>query len=204
VPTPSQTVGPYLAIGLTPLERREVAGAEEPGATWLSGRLLDGAGGAVPDGVVELWCGGTAQGGAAAPGAAAPTGGAAAADGAAAAGGAAATGGDPEEFWPDGFGRCLTGPDGEFSFLVRKPASLEGPSGREAPHLELLVFARGLLRSLRTRCYFPDEAELNETDPVLGGIEPRRRATLLASAGNGGLRFDIRLQGEAETVFFGC
>ena len=86
------------------------------------------------------------------------------------------------------FARCRTDGEGAFHFSVRK-----------THHLEVLLFARGLLRHLATRLYFPDAG--HDDDPVLQAIEPDRRHTLIAKAGEGGLRFDIRLQGEGETVF---
>jgi protocatechuate 3,4-dioxygenase beta subunit len=64
------------------------------------------------------------------------------------------------------------------------------------------VFARGLLKRLATRMYFPDEAEANEADPVLSALEPNERATLIAVPERDGLRFDIHLQGDDETTFF--
>jgi protocatechuate 3,4-dioxygenase, alpha subunit len=98
-----------------------------------------------------------------------------------------------------GWGRCGTDAEGRFSFLTVKPGSVD----RQAPHLAVQVFARGLLRQLFTRLYFPDEAAANAADPVLGGIpdEPLR-ATLVAEPDVDGLRFDVRLQGERQTAFF--
>ncbi|MEP7105895.1 MAG: protocatechuate 3,4-dioxygenase subunit alpha [Chloroflexota bacterium] len=95
------------------------------------------------------------------------------------------------------FGRCGTDPEGVFHFVIDKPAPRLG----QAPHLEVTVFARGLLRALATRMYFPEEAPANADDPVLE-LAGDRRETLVARADNGVLRFDIRLQGEGETVFF--
>ena len=108
------------------------------------------------------------------------------------------------EAWQgDQFARCRTDPEGAFHFLVSKPAPPAVTEGRrQAPHLELTVFARGLLRQLATRIYFPDEAKANAADPVLGLVEPERRATLVARADGGVLHFDVRLQGAGETVFF--
>jgi protocatechuate 3,4-dioxygenase alpha subunit len=109
------------------------------------------------------------------------------------------------EIWEPsiGFGRCRTDPEGAFHFLTAKPASAQTAEGRsEAPHLNLTVFARGLLRHLLTRVYFPDESAANENDPVLSLIDPARRPTLVARQDGQVLRFDIRLQGENETVFF--
>ncbi|MDQ6918693.1 MAG: protocatechuate 3,4-dioxygenase subunit alpha, partial [Candidatus Dormibacteraeota bacterium] len=108
------------------------------------------------------------------------------------------------EAWDgDQFARCRTDPEGTFHFLVRRPPAGTFAGGRsEAPHLELTVFARGLLRQLATRIYFPDEAAANDADPVLGLVEPDRRDTLIARAEGEVLRFDVRLQGARETVFF--
>ncbi|HXM56711.1 MAG TPA: protocatechuate 3,4-dioxygenase subunit alpha [Candidatus Dormibacteraeota bacterium] len=104
------------------------------------------------------------------------------------------------EAWEgDQFARCGTDPEGMFHFVVRKPAP--GPDGH-APHLNVTVFARGLLRHLTTRLYFPDEAGANAADPALNAVEPERRHTLVARDDSGVLRFDVRLQGEEETVFF--
>jgi protocatechuate 3,4-dioxygenase alpha subunit len=100
-----------------------------------------------------------------------------------------------------GFGRCATDVDGRYGILTLKPGvPKEDPS--EAPHLDITVFARGLLKQLITRMYFPDEPA-NEADPVLNGIgDEDARATLIARNANDGYQFDIRLQGERETVFF--
>lgn len=108
-----------------------------------------------------------------------------------------------EVWWDDRFGRCRTDAEGVFSFVVRKPAPVPGPNGAsQAPHLNVTVFARGLLRQLPTRIYFPDEEAANAADPVLALVEPELRGTLIARADNGVLRWDVRLQGEGETVFF--
>jgi protocatechuate 3,4-dioxygenase alpha subunit len=108
------------------------------------------------------------------------------------------------EAWQgDQFARCRTDSEGAFHFLVRKPAAVSGPEGRsQAPHLELTVFARGLLRHLATRVYFPEEEAANRADPVLERVPADRRPTLIARSEGGMLHFDIRLQGEGETVFF--
>jgi protocatechuate 3,4-dioxygenase alpha subunit len=101
------------------------------------------------------------------------------------------------------FGRCRTDPEGAFHFTVRKPAAIHGAGDREsAPHLTVTLFARGLLRQLVTRIYFPEEEEANREDPVLKLVDPSRRHTLIARRDGGVLNFDIHLQGDKETVFF--
>ena len=97
-----------------------------------------------------------------------------------------------------GYGRCPTDEDGEFHFLTVKP----GPVAGRAPHIDVILFARGLLLNLVTRIYFPDEEAANAADPVLAAVDPERRSTLVAHKDGDTLRFDIRLQGEHETVFF--
>ena len=102
------------------------------------------------------------------------------------------------------FGRSDTREGGKFAFVTVKPGRVAWPDGgTQAPHLELGVFARGLLKHAVTRMYFPDEAAANDADPVLARVDPDRRATLVARPEpDGTLRFDIRLQGDGETVFF--
>jgi protocatechuate 3,4-dioxygenase, alpha subunit len=99
-----------------------------------------------------------------------------------------------------GFGRCLTGTDGEYRFVTVKPGRTDEV---QAPHVEVSVFARGLLQRCHTRMYFPEESAANASDPLLRTIaDPDRAATLVALEEGDELRFDIRLQGERETVFF--
>ena len=150
--TPSQTVGPYYSIGLC---RRPEAELVHDGIR-LEGRLFDGRGEPIADGMVEIWD---------------PAGGR--------------------------WGRSGTDADGRFDFRVAKPGGAHG-----APHLEVLVFARGLLRHQLTRVYFPDEADANAADPVLAGLDADGRATLVAVPDGSGLRFDIHMQGGRATVFF--
>jgi protocatechuate 3,4-dioxygenase, alpha subunit len=101
---------------------------------------------------------------------------------------------EPARAW----GRCGTHPEGRFEFVLAKPPAVGG----EAPRYDVYVFARGLLRHQLTRLYFPDEPEANSADPVLSSLAPEERATLVAQADGDGLRFDIRMQGESQTVFF--
>ena len=97
-----------------------------------------------------------------------------------------------------GWGRAGTDAEGRYELTIAKPAARDG----QAPHLEAYVFARGLLRHQRTRIYFPDEHEANAADPVLSSLDEGERATLVAQDEGGALRFEIRMQGERETVFF--
>ena len=98
---------------------------------------------------------------------------------------------------------CGTDDEGWYEFVTVKPGPVPAPGGgMQAPHIDMSVFARGLLKRVVTRIYFPDEAEANAADPLLSSLPPERAATLVAAAsGDGELRFDIRLQGEGETVF---
>ena len=97
-----------------------------------------------------------------------------------------------------GWGRCGAEAEERYSFVTVKPGPVDG----QAPHLEMLVFMRGLLKPVLTRVYFPDEAEANERDPVLMGVPDEDRPTLVAEPTDRGFRFDVRLQGERQTVFF--
>jgi protocatechuate 3,4-dioxygenase alpha subunit len=101
-----------------------------------------------------------------------------------------------------GFGRCGTDAGGGFRFLTVKPGALDGPGGRQAPRVDLLVFARGLLKPVLTRMYFPDEEAANAADPLLSALPAEARRTLVARPAGDGLAFDVHLQGDAETAFF--
>jgi protocatechuate 3,4-dioxygenase alpha subunit len=185
-PTPSQTVGPFFHIGL-PDERadlftNQLVSPEDPDAVRIHGVVLDAQGAPVNDALLEIWQANRH--------------------------GRYAHPEDAREDVPLeegflGFGRCGTDDEGRYEFVTVKPGRVPAPGGRlQAPHIEMSVFARGLLKRLATRIYFPDEAEANEEDPVLSGLEPDARATLVASEEDGTLRFDVRLQGENETAFF--
>ena len=95
-------------------------------------------------------------------------------------------------------------PDGRYAILTVKPGVVPAADGSpQAPHIDVSVFARGLLKRVVTRIYFADEAAANAGDPVLSHVtDPDARTTLIAQATDDGYRFDIRLQGERETVFF--
>ena len=184
--TPSQTVGPYFAMRLPWPDGPYVVPSDTPGAVVIVGRVYDGAGNTIPDAMIETWQ-------------ADPDGRFAHPD-------------DPRGPSPSGyrsfrgFGRCETSADGSYRIVTLKPGALPAPGGSgdiEAPHLDVSVFARGLLDRVVTRMYFPDELAANAADPVLCSVEPARRATLIAVAEpEGHLRFDVRLQGDRETVFF--
>jgi protocatechuate 3,4-dioxygenase alpha subunit len=181
--TPSQTSGPFLSIGL--LDDRigsSVVSDDDPRAIRIRGRLLDGQGDPVVDGLVETWQAN-----------------------------AAGRYAHPDDARADvpledgflGFGRSGTDDGGWFELVTVKPGRVPMPDGRlQAPHLVVGVFARGLLKGLTTRLYFPDEEEANAADPVLSDLTDAERATLVASPEDSGLRFDIRLQGQNETTFF--
>jgi protocatechuate 3,4-dioxygenase alpha subunit len=179
-PTPSQTIGPFFGFALPWVEGPSVVADGTTGAIHLGGRLLDGAGDPIPDGLIETW---QADGEGRFPDAAEPSKGASGFR---------------------GFGRHSTDREGRYGVLTLKPGKVSGPDGAiHAPHILVSVFARGLLRRLVTRIYFPDEEAANAIDPVLASIkDARARATLIASKAEGGYVFDIRLQGEGETLFF--
>lgn len=187
-PTTSQTVGPYLHIGLSGLNCADLsAGLPDQGApkVVIEGRVIDGQGNPVPDGMIEIWQ--------------------------ADARGVYRHSDDPGYAGADdarsaftGFGRLPTEPDGSFRFTTIKPGRVAGPGGSlQAPHLVVSLFMRGLLKHLSTRMYFPDEAQANEEDWILQQVPAARRATLVAQrVENGELRWEVVLQGKGETVFF--
>jgi protocatechuate 3,4-dioxygenase alpha subunit len=184
--TTSQTVGPYLSIGLTWLNRAELAGPGVSGERIsVRGRVLDGDGNPVPDAMIEIWQA-NSQGKYAHP---------------------EDTQDKPIEPGFTGFGRVPTNDNGEFSFATIKPGPVPGPDNKpQAPHLVISVFARGLLRRLPTRIYFPDEPA-NAGDYALNLVGPARRSTLIArkiEGEEGALEWNVILQGPEETVFFDC
>jgi protocatechuate 3,4-dioxygenase alpha subunit len=180
--TPSQTVGPYLAIGL-PFEAGPfVVPTDTPGAIRIAGTVFDGEGAPIADNLIETWQ-------ADADGRFADLHGYAGASRLAGFRGFARVG------FEDG--------DGSFEIVTVKPGRVPGPGDvPQAPHIDVSVFARGLLDRCVTRIYFADEPQANAIDPVLRGVPANRRDTLLAEPIDGGYRFDIRLQGPGETVFF--
>jgi protocatechuate 3,4-dioxygenase alpha subunit len=185
IPTPSQTAGPYFHLGMT--ETRSVkciAGPQTKGErVWLTCRVLDGEGAPLNDAVIEIWQ--------------------ADADG---------KYNHPDDMqkktvdpgWV-GFGRMATEEDGSCEFETIRPGRVPGfGSGLQAPHLNVAIFARGLLKQLYTRVYFAGDPA-NSEDPVIALVPPQRRDTLMAepdAARPGHWSFDIHLRGEQETVFF--
>jgi protocatechuate 3,4-dioxygenase alpha subunit len=192
--SPSQTAGPYVHIGLTPnfaeitgvypedLGIRMVNDKTKGERVTIKGRVLDGTGTPLKDALVEIWQ--------------------ADADG---------LYNSPSEVRGSadanftGWGRCPSGmEDGVFTFETIKPGRVPYPDGRkQAPHITFWVVARGINLGLQTRMYFGDEEAANAEDPILGRIEHRVRVpTLIAQREGNVYTFDIRLQGENETVFF--
>jgi len=179
--TANQTVGPYLHIGLTWLNTDRIAGPGVKGERMIiQGRLLDGDGVGVGDGLVEIWQANAA--------------------------GRYAHPDDrrklPVEKGFRGFGRIPTDAKGRFRFSTVKPGRVPGPGGNlQAPHLSVTVFMRGLLKQLSTRIYFPGDPA-NAQDPLLKRVPAARRATLIARRkAKGVLEWNIVLQGRNETAF---
>ncbi len=179
-----QTVGPFFSIGFSWLYRDNLAGPGVSGErVEIAGRILDGDGNPVPDGIVEIWQA-NSQGKYAHPD-------------------------DTQEKRIEegftGYGRVPTDDAGRFRFTTIKPGRVPGPDGNlQAPHLEISVFTRGLLRRLVTRFYFPDERS-NAEDFALNLVEAGRRSTLIAKRideRSGVLEWNVILQGPGETVFF--
>lgn len=190
--TPSQTVGPFFKYGLTPNGEYEwndafTSDLVTPDTTGerirVEGCVFDGDGAPVPDCMLEIWQA-DAQGRFADP--------------------------KDKRALPNtafrGFGRAGTDGDGGYAFDTIKPGSVADPDGKpQAPHLLVAVFARGMLRHLYTRIYFGD-GNTNADDPVLALVPKDRRSTLIAQRQRNSdalvYKFDLRLQGDEETVFF--
>jgi protocatechuate 3,4-dioxygenase, alpha subunit len=184
-PTPSQTVGPFFQLCLT-AERgciKRIADTRTQGERiWLKVRVIDGDGIPVNDAMIEIWQ-------------------------------ANAEGkyNHPDDHQPKsidsefiGFGRLGTAEDGSCEFETIRPGRVPGPGNAlQAPHLNMAVFARGMLKQLSTRVYFAGDPA-NSEDPILALVPAGRRETLLAQpdVAAGHWHFDIHLQGAQETVFF--
>lgn len=182
-PTPGQTVGPFFHRAMAYPGDNELAVPGRPDSMRLHGVVFDGAGNPVPDALVELWQ-------------------------------ADARGRVPREpgslrrdGWRfTGFGRCATDGTGEYTFSTVRPGPVVTRTGAPgAAFVAVTVFARGLLHRLLTRAYLPaghgNTDDGLARDPLLAGLDPERRATLLAVPDEHGQRFDIHLQGPQETVF---
>lgn len=181
--SPSQTIGPFFHDAVALTGSNVVAGEEADGVRIrITGRVLDGEGEGIDDALVEIWQ--------------------------ADARGVYPHPADPYAARADatvlGFGRSETDANGRFTFETVKPGIATEAAGSTVPFIDVRVFARGLLRSLVTRLYFDDEA--NDADPLLAALDPDRRGTLIArrddSAGPITYHFDVKLQGDGETVFF--
>jgi protocatechuate 3,4-dioxygenase alpha subunit len=178
--TPSATVGPYLAIGLTWPDGIWAADEGTVGGVWIRCRVFDGADQVVPDALVETWQ-------------ADPDGGFASPE-------------DPRgaASYPGfrGYARSQT-LTGEYEIFTLKPGRVpDGEGGLQAPHIDVSLFARGILDRVVTRIYFADEADANAEDVVLRDLTEDQRRTLVATPSDDGYRLDFYLQGERETVFF--
>lgn len=172
-PTPGQTVGPFFGYALPYAGGSELVPPGHADAIRLHGRVLDGAGDPVPDALIEIWQADPA-------GVVSREAGSLHRDG----------------FTFTGWGRAATDNAGHYSFSTLLPGATT--PGR-APYFAVTVFARGLLNRLFTRAYLPGPDP--DGDPLLAAVDPARRSTLVASLDERGLVFDIRLQGEGETVF---
>lgn len=192
--TPSQTVGPFFHYMLTP---RDYGYPELVGNSLLTpdalgeririeGRVFDGDGAPVPDAMLEIWQA-DATGRYASP----------------------ADPNAPANATFKGFGRAPTSKDGVYVFDTIKPGRVTGPGGKPmAPHININLFGRGMLRHVFTRLYFADEVA-NAEDPILAlVVDPTARATLIAQRKPGATPptyvLDLHLQGPKETVFFAC
>jgi protocatechuate 3,4-dioxygenase alpha subunit len=184
IPTASQTVGPFFNFGLTADARLGVIAAKDVDGDRirLTFSVTDGEGAPTPgDCMIELWQADAA--------------------------GRYAHPLDPlhADARFHGFGRLETDQNGCCTFETVRPGRVAGPDGRlQAPHINVIVFARGLLRHLHTRVYFAGDPS-NSLDPVLALVPDERRATLMAQPCESDFtawRFEIRLQGDCETVFF--
>jgi protocatechuate 3,4-dioxygenase, alpha subunit len=184
--TTSQTVGPFFSIGMCTAIKEDLVGAGTTGErVTIQGRVLDGDGIPVPDAILEIWQANSY--------------------------GKYSHPEDQQDKLVEasfsGYGRFPTNDEGKFRFTTIKPGQVPDRDGKlQAPHIAVSVFARGLLRRLVTRIYFPDDPA-NATDFALNLVEPSRRETLIAKkiAGDSGtLKWNVILQGSEETVFFDC
>lgn len=171
--TPGQTIGPFFGYAL-PFERgNELVSPGSSGAIRLHGVVTDGAGAPVPDALVEIW---QADAAGVVP---------------------SATGSLHRDGWTfTGWGRASTDDEGHYTFTTVEPGAIQADS---APFIAVTLFARGLLNRLFTRAYVPGDRLAG--DRLLTSLPAERRQTLIAARDEHGLRFDISLQGDNETVF---
>jgi protocatechuate 3,4-dioxygenase, alpha subunit len=184
--TTSQTVGPFFSIGLTRMKQDNLVSPGTSGErVTIEGRVLDGDGKPVPDAIIEIWQA-NSHGKYAHP---------------------EDQQDKPLEASFTGYGRIPTDDEGKFRFTTIKPGQVPDLDGKlQAPHIVVSVFARGLLRRLVTRIYFPDDPG-NSKDFALNLVDATRRETLIAkkiAGASGSLVWNIILQGPNETVFFDC
>lgn len=180
-PTPGQTVGPFYGYALPYEKDRELLAPGSPGSIRLQGTVYDGAGHPIPDAILEIWQPDS-------DGKVVHRTGSLVRDG----------------YTFTGFGRSAVGNTGVYTFTTVNPGSTEPVPGKPAaaPFISVAVFARGLMNRLFTRVYLPENEEALAADPLLSSLDPERRSTLIARRdADGGLTWDIRLQGEGETVF---
>ncbi|MGO4856578.1 protocatechuate 3,4-dioxygenase subunit alpha [Arthrobacter sp. 2MCAF14] len=175
-PTPGQTVGPFYGYALPFNKDNELLAPGSAGSIRLQGTVYDGAGDAIPDAILEIWQPD-------AEGKVVQRTGSLVRDG----------------YTFTGWGRAAVGNSGVFTFTTVNP----GPtSPGAAPFISVAVFARGLMNRLFTRIYLPENEQALAADPLLSSLDPKRRSTLIARReGDGGLTWDLRLQGGNETVF---
>jgi protocatechuate 3,4-dioxygenase alpha subunit len=176
VPTPAQTVGPFYGYALPYEKDNELLAPGSPGSIRLQGTVYDGSGQAIPDAILEIWQPDSA-------GRIVQKTGSLVRDG----------------YTFTGWGRGAVGNSGVYTFTTVNP----GPTRPgAAAFISVAIFARGLTNRLFTRIYLPEDPEALANDPLLNSLDPERRKTLIARRDpDGGLTFDIRLQGEGETVF---
>ena len=180
-PTPGQTVGPFYGYALPFTKDNELLAPGSPGSIRLQGTVYDGAGETIPDAILEIWQpdahGNVVQ----------------------------RTGSLVRDGYTfTGWGRASVGNSGVFTFTTVNPGTTPPIPGKPAaaPFISVAVFARGLMNRLFTRIYLPENEEALAADPLLSSLEPERRKTLIARRdADGGLTWDLRLQGTDETVF---
>ena len=175
-PTPGQTVGPFFGYALPYEKDRELLAPGSPGSIRLQGTVYDGSGATVPDAILEIWQPDS-------EGNVVDRTGSLVRDG----------------YSFTGFGRSSVGNTGIYTFTTVNPGATEEGA---APFIAVAIFARGLTNRLFSRIYLPENEEALAKDPLLSSLDPERRKTLIARRdADGGLTWDVRLQGEGETVF---